>query len=86
MRDTRIVWWVRLEADRKDIIAIIARDVQVVGASLVVLEVQSRQLQLGNMLGAHQGEAMELLADLGEQAKVSDSLASCFGSVAQHYQ
>jgi len=37
-----IVGWVRLETNRKDVVAIIACNVQIVGPGFVVLQMQSR--------------------------------------------
>jgi hypothetical protein len=58
------VWWVGLEADGKDIVRILAGNMQVFGASLVVLEMQCGQLQLWDLLDALESKAMELLADI----------------------
>jgi len=41
---------IRLETDAEDIVLVVSCHVQVVGASLVMLEHQRRQLQLGHML------------------------------------
>jgi len=50
VRDSRIVWGIRLEPDREDIVLVLASNVQIVGAGLVVLEVESRQLEFRDML------------------------------------
>jgi len=60
------VWRVSLEANGEDIVRILAGNVQVLGARLVVLEVQCSQLKLGNLLDALEGEAVQLLADARE--------------------
>lgn len=84
MWDARVVWGVGLEADREDIVAVVASDVQVFGARLVVPQVQCRQLELGNVLGAQQSEAMELLAGLGILREVGRRPRSPLGRTAQH--
>jgi hypothetical protein len=48
----------------------VAGNVQVLGARLVVLQVQGRQLQLRHLLDALEGEAMQLLAGLREVGEV----------------
>jgi hypothetical protein len=58
------IWRIRLEADGEDIVCVVAGDVQIFGASLVVLKVERRQLQLRYLLDALESEAMELLARL----------------------
>lgn len=83
--DARVVWGVGLEADREDIVAVVAGDVQVFGARLVVPQVQCRQLELGNMLGAQESEAMELLARLGKLREVGRSPRSPLGRAAEHF-
>ena len=50
MRDTGVVWGVRLEADREDIVAVVTGNVQMLCSGLVVLQVQSSQFQLWDML------------------------------------
>jgi hypothetical protein len=50
MRNTRGVWRIRFEANREDIIRIVASDVHVIGSGLFVIEAQSCQLQLWEML------------------------------------
>lgn len=56
--DAGVVRRVRLEADGEDIIAVVTSDMKVVGSSLVVLQVKGSQLELRDVLGAHQGEAV----------------------------
>jgi len=58
---------VGLEADAKDIVLVVSCHVQVVGAGLVMLEHQRRELQLWHMLGLLKGEAMDAIARLGER-------------------
>jgi hypothetical protein len=62
MRHARTVWWVCLEADGKDIVRIISGNMQVVGASLVMLQVQRGELELRHLFDSLQREAMELFA------------------------
>jgi hypothetical protein len=64
MRNTSIIRRVRLETDGKDIVAVVAGNVQIIGSGLVMLKVKSRQLKLRNMLGSDKGEAVKLLAGL----------------------
>ena len=64
------VWWIRLKSDTKYIVLIISCYVEVVGACLVVLEMQRRQLQFRHMLRSLQSEAMELGSRLRETGKV----------------
>ena len=64
MRHAGSVGRVCLEADAEDIILILSRYVEVVGASLVVLEEQGGELELGDMLCALKCEAVELGAGL----------------------
>jgi hypothetical protein len=61
---------VRLEPDGKDIVGVVAGDVQVLGAGLVVLQVQSCQLKLRHLLDTLEGEAMELLSRLGKVGEI----------------
>ena len=82
--DARVVWGVGLEADREDIVGVVARNVQVFGTRLVVPQVQCRQLELGNVLGAEEGEAMQLLAGLGELREIGRSSRRPFGRAAEH--
>jgi len=70
--DTGGVWRVGFETDAEDIVRIISRDVQIVGARLVMLEVQRRQLQLGHVLGALKGEAMQTSSGLRQAGEVRD--------------
>jgi hypothetical protein len=64
------IWRVRLETDGKDIVGVVAGNVQVLGAGLVMLQVQSRQLKLRHLLNALEGEAMELLSRLRKVGEV----------------
>jgi hypothetical protein len=84
MRDTRIIRWVGLEPDREDIVAILASDVQVFGARLVMAQVQRRQLELGDMLRPQKREAMELLANFRVLREVGRSSRSSLGRTAEH--
>ena len=78
MRHASGVWWIRLEANTEDIVLVFSCYVQIVGARLVVLEEQCRQLQLRDVLGALEGEAMEASTRLRETGEVCDGgVASC---------
>lgn len=66
MRHTSGIWWVCLEADAEDIVLVVSCDVQVVGAGLIVLEEQRRQLELRYMLRLLEGESMNAISRLGE--------------------
>lgn len=72
MWDTSGVWWICLEADAEDIIAIVPCHMQIVCARLFMLEVQRREFQLGNMLCALKSEAVEMFAGFGEVAQICD--------------
>ena len=63
---------VGLEANTEDIVLIFSCYVQIVGASLVVLEEQRRQLELRDMLCALEGEAMKASTRLRESREVCD--------------
>lgn len=67
MGHARRIWRVRLEADAEDIVLVVSCHVQIVGAGLVVLEQQRRELQLGHMLAPLEGEAMDAVARLGQR-------------------
>lgn len=82
--DAGVIGRVRLEANGEDIVGIVTRNVQVVGAGLVVLQLQCRQLQLWNVLCSDESESMELGARLRIQGEIRHGLASRVGSVAQH--
>jgi len=64
MWHTRGVGWVGLEADAEDVVRVVTCYMEIVGSCLVVLEMQGRQLELGYMLRALEGEAMETGAGL----------------------
>ena len=51
-----------LEADREDIVLVFAGNMQIVGSGLVVLQVQSRQLEFRDMLRTEESEAVDLLS------------------------
>lgn len=61
VRDASIVRGIGLETDGEDIIGIIAANVQVLGTSFIVLQVQRGQLELRNGFGALQRESMKAL-------------------------
>lgn len=52
------IWWICLEPNGEDIVRIFSGDMQVFGASLVVLQMESCQLELWHLLHALQSEAM----------------------------
>lgn len=62
MRQTRVIRGICLETNRKDIIAVVPSDVQVFGTCFVVLKLQGREFELGNVLDALHCEAMESFA------------------------
>lgn len=82
--DAGVIGRVRLEADGEDIVGVITRDMQVVGAGLVVLQLQCRQFQLRNVLCSDESESMEFGARLRIQGEIRHGLASRVGCVAQH--
>lgn len=82
--DAGVIGRVRLEADGEDIVGVVARNMQIVGAGLVVLQLQCRQFQLRNVLCSDECESMELGARLRIQGEIRHGLASRVGSVAQH--
>lgn len=65
MWHTGVIWRVGLEADGEDIVAVISGNVKMFGTSLIVLQVQGRQLELRHVLRAKQREAMKLFACSG---------------------
>ena len=80
-----VVRRVCLEADREDIVLVFAGNMQIVGSGLVVLQVQSCQLEFGDMLRAQESEAVDLLSwlrILGELCHRSSDTS--LGCVAQH--
>lgn len=84
VRHAGVIRGVGLEADGKDIVAVITGNVKMLGTSLVVLQVHSRQLELGHMLGAQQGEAVKLPACPGIVRKLRhSSLRSVDSGMAQ---
>jgi len=84
MRHPGVVWGVCLEANREDIVAVVARDVEVFGARLVVAEVQGGQLELRNMLRPQESEAMKLLAGFGVLREIGHSFGGPFGGAPEH--
>ena len=67
-----VVRRIGLEADAKDIIGVVASDMQVIGASLIMLEMQGRQFKLRDMLSSFDREAMELLAGFREAGEIGN--------------
>jgi hypothetical protein len=85
MRHSRIVRRICLESDRENVVLVFSGNVQVVGASLVVLQVQSCQLEFGDMLRTEESEAMDFLSWLGILNELCHSLPDgSFRCVAQH--
>jgi hypothetical protein len=52
MRNSSVIRRIRLEPDGEDIVGVVARNVEVVGASLIMLELESSEFQLRNLLNA----------------------------------
>ena len=69
--DTCVVWGISLEADGKDIVLVISRNVQKFGTGLVVLQLNSCELELGNMLRTLDREAMQFRSRIRVVARVS---------------
>ena len=67
-----IIWGISLEPYGEDIVLIVACDVEVLCASLVMSQVQRCQLQLRYMLGTVQSEAVKMFPDLGIVAEFRD--------------
>jgi len=81
MRHSSVVRRVRLEADGEDIVRIVSRDMEIFCPCLVVLQLERRQLQFGDLLHALESEAVELLADAGEARQIRDgSISSAPGA------
>jgi hypothetical protein len=66
------IWWVGLEANGEHVVRILAGDVQVLGASLVMLQVQCRKLELWHLLDALERKTVKLLARLREVVDIGD--------------
>lgn len=86
MRDTSVVGRIRLEADGEDIVAVIASNMEVVGAGLVVLQMDGRKLQLRYMLGSHKSKAVKLFARFGELRQLRDGFARRGSCVSEHIE
>jgi len=85
MRHPRMVRWVCLEADREDIVLVFPGNMQIVGARLVVLQVQSCQLEFWDMLRTEESEAVDLLSGLRVLSKLCHGFPDdSLGCVAQH--
>lgn len=65
MRHPSVIVGIRLEPRGKHVIPVFPRNVDVLGARLVVGEMNRRQLQFGHGLCALDGEAVELVAGEG---------------------
>jgi hypothetical protein len=85
MRHPGVVRRICLESDREDIVLVFACNMQIVCASLVVLQVQSCQLEFGDMLRAEEREAVNLLSRLRILGKLCHGFPDdSLGCVAQH--
>lgn len=73
------VWRVRLEPDAEHIILVVSCHVQIVGARLVVLKVQRRELELGHMFGLLEGKSMDAVSRLRQGREVGHGgiMAAC---------
>lgn len=80
---TSVIRRIRFEADAEDIVAVVASDVKMLGAGLVMLQVQGCQLKLWDMLGPEQSEAVKLLAGLWILGDLCDSSLGRVYSTAQ---
>ena len=69
VRNTCVIRRIRLEGDRKDIVLVVSVDMKVVCSRLVMLELESRQLQLRYMLNPLESKAVELGSWLREAAQ-----------------
>ena len=72
MRDASVVGRVRLEANGKDIVLVVPRNVQVLGACFLMLQMKGCKLKFRYMLSTLQGKAMDLLPRFEIVARVSD--------------
>ena len=63
------IWRVRLESDAEDIVLVFACYMEIVGARLVMLEEQGRELKLRHVLALFQSEAMNAIARLGQRVE-----------------
>ena len=69
VRNARVVWRVRLEGDREDVVLVISIDVKVICSCLVMLKLESCQLQLRHVLNTLESKAMELGSRLRQARK-----------------
>ena len=77
------IWRIGLEADGEDIVRILAGNVQVLGARLVVLEMQCSQLKLRHLLHVLEGESVQLLADARKVGDIGHSGIATSGEGGQ---
>jgi hypothetical protein len=85
MRYSGMVRRICLEANREDIVLVLSGNMQIVGSSLVVLQVQSCQLELRDMLRVEESKAVDLLPWLRILGKLCyRSPDGPFGCVAKH--
>lgn len=70
MRHTSGVRGIGLEGNAEYIVCVLSGYVQVICARLLMLEVQRRQLEFGDMLCALEMEAVQMCSRLGEVREV----------------
>lgn len=81
MRYSSVIVGIRLEPRSKHVIPILSRNMNVLGARLVVGEVDRGQLQFGHGLCALDGEAVEFVAgerQLGESCGIAADIGAPF--------
>ena len=59
MRNPRRIWRVRLEPNGEDIVLVISRKMEILGAGLIMLEFKGCELEQWNMLLSFEGESMQ---------------------------
>lgn len=84
VRHASVVGRIGLESDGEDIVRIVSRDVEVVCARLVMLELQCRQLQLGDLLDTLESKAMEPVSHFGEARRSGICTCDCSICPAGH--
>ena len=71
-----IIWRVGFESNGEYIVRIVTGDVEIFGASLVVLELQCCELKLRDLLDSLQCKAMDLLPNLRIIGQLGDGSVS----------